>query len=227
MNIVYAMTRNVYGWILPSLRSLFDHNPDAKVYILCEDDELDLPFKVNVINVKDQKFFSPGSVNYRNAFSYINLLKVCYPDILPKCQKVIHLDIDTIVNDSLEEFWKTDVKGKWFAACQEYRGRYKPFGDRYYNMGVALINLQQMRKDEIQQTMVDYLSNVPQPWADQDAWNKYGLEQDKIADLPIRWNENVMTGFTDDPGIVHYCSIRDWFTNKSMSRREYLDKYMN
>ena len=227
MNIVYAMTRNVYDWILPSLRSLFDHNPDAKVYILCEDDALDLPFKVNVINVKDQKFFSSGSVNYRNAFSYINLLKVCYPEILPKCQKVIHLDIDTIVNDSLEEFWKTDVRGKWFAACQEVNGHYKPFGPRYYNMGVALINLQQMRKDDIQKTMVDYLSNVPQPWADQDAWNKYGLEQDKIADLPVRWNENVMTGFTKDPGIVHYCSIWDWYTNKNMQRREYLDKYMN
>ena len=43
MNIVYAMTRNVYEKILPSLRSLAETNPKATVYILCEDDKL--PFK--------------------------------------------------------------------------------------------------------------------------------------------------------------------------------------
>ena len=40
MNIVYAMTHHVYDWILPSLRSLAEHEPDANVYILAEHDEL-------------------------------------------------------------------------------------------------------------------------------------------------------------------------------------------
>lgn len=225
MNVVYALTRNVYGWLLPSLKSLFKHNQDANVTILCEDDELDLPFKVKVINVSDQKYFSPNSVNYRNQFSYINLLKVAYPEILPKTQKVIHLDIDTIITGPLDELWNTDVKGKWFAAVPETYGKYKPFGEKYYNMGVALINLQQMRKDKIVPEMVGYLNTVRQPWADQDAWNKFGIEQDKIAELPLRFNENCMTGYTDDPGIVHYCSIGDWYTNRSMFRREYLEEY--
>ena len=228
MNIVYAMTRNVYPWILPSLRSLAEHNPDAKVFILAEDDALpfDLPIKATIINVSGQTFFHPGSVNFRNQFSYINLLKVCYPEILPKCQKVIHLDIDTIVCDSLEDLWKFNVTGKWFAAAQERRGKYHPFGPDYYNMDVALINLQQMRKDKIQPDLMHYLATVPQPWADQDAWNKFAIEQGKAVELPVRWNENVMTGFTDNPGIVHFCSIGDWWTNKGMSRREYLEKYM-
>ena len=228
MNIVYAMTRNFYHKLLPSIRSLIEHNPDAKVYILAEDDELpiDLPCKATVINVSEQTFFLPGSINYRNQFTYINLLKVCYPEILPKCQKVIHLDIDTIICESLEELWKFNVTGKWFAAANERLGRYHPFGRDYYNMGVALINLQQMRKDKIQPEMVKYLSTVRQPWADQDAWNKYGLEQGKIAELPVRWNENVMTGFTDNPAIVHYCSIGDWYENPRISRREYLDRYL-
>ena len=32
MNIVYSLTHHVYQWILPSLRSLAEHNPEAKVY---------------------------------------------------------------------------------------------------------------------------------------------------------------------------------------------------
>ena len=93
-------------------------------------------------------------------------------------------------------------------------------------MGVAVINLQAMRKDNIIMTMVDYLNSVRQPWADQDAWNKYGIEQDKVVAFPIRYNENVMTGTTDNPAIVHYCSIGDWYENRGIPRREYLNKWM-
>lgn len=226
MNIVYALTRNIYHKLLPSITSLLEHNPKASIYILAEDDSVPgVPDRCKVINVSGQTYFKPGSVNYRNQFTYINLLKVCYGDLLP-VQKVIHLDVDTIICDSLEPLWKTDIKGKWFAAVPEYKGRYKPFGDLYYNMGVALINLAKMRADNIQPLMVDYLNTVRQPWADQDAWNKYGLEQDKALTIDIRWNENCMTGETDSPAIVHYCSIANWFENKAMHRREFLDRYL-
>ena len=226
MNIVTAMTRNVYEWCVPFFKSLAEHEPKARVFILCEDDSfpVELPLKVETINVSDQKFFPKTGVNYNNAFTYINLLKVCYADILP-VNKVIHLDIDTIINDSLEPMWKTDVTGKWVAAVPEYKGRYKPFGNMYYNMGVALINLQQIRKDKIQPAMVEYLNTVRQPYADQDAWNLYGLEQDKFVPLDIRYNESFATGQTDNPAIVHYCGIRDWFTTRAMYRIDYLDRY--
>ncbi len=226
MNIVYALTRNVYHYILPSMKSLAEHNPKARVFILAEDDELpfELPMKAEIINVSDQEYFPKSGVNYYNAFSYINLLKVCYPLLLP-VRKVIHLDADTIVCGSLEELWKTDVNGKWFASCNESKSTYKPFGKLYYNMGISLINLEQMRKDKIIPKMIEYLNTVKQPWADQDAWNKYGLEQDKIVPIDVKYNECFATGYTNDPVIVHYCGIHDWFTKKNMYRVEYLNKY--
>lgn len=226
MNIVYAMTHHVYQWILPSIRSLKDTNPDAQVYILAEDNELpfDLPMKATVINVTNQTYFPKSGVNYNNDFKYINLLKVRYPSILP-VDKVIHLDIDTIICDSLKGLWETDLTGKWFGACREHRAHYRPFGEDYYNMGVAVINLEQMRKDGIEQKMQDYLNDVKQPFADQDAWNKYGLEQNKIVPIDIRWNEAIATGETKHPAIVHYCGIKDWFTRFNMPRVSYLNAY--
>ena len=228
MNVVYAMTRNVYPWIIPSITSLVEHNPDVNIFILAEDvslPRLRLPKPCTVINVREQFWFDQNSVNYNNMFKYINLLKVVYPSILG-VDRVIHLDIDTIICGSLKGLWETDCEGKWFAACPEYVNTwYKPFGDRYYNMGVALINLDQMRKDGVEPKLVRYLATVKQPFADQDAWNKYGIEQDKIADLDLRFNESVVTGCTDDPVIVHYCSIGDWFTNRTMFRHEYIDRY--
>lgn len=227
MNIVYALTRNVYEWLLPSIRSLAEQHPDARVFILCEDDEfpLELPIKAEIINVRDQRWFPESGVNYHNMFTYINLLKVVYPSILP-VDKVIHLDIDTVIVDKLDEFWNTDVTDKWFAAVPEYKGSYKPFGNDYYNMGVALINLRQMFEDNIEPIMVHYLNTISQPWADQDAWNRYGLENDKIIKLPVRFNESDVTGKTDNPAIIHFCSKQDWYSNRSIDRHDYLERYL-
>ena len=224
MNIVYAVTRDYYPKLIPSITSLLEHNPKAVIYVLAEDDSIDIPFDVKVINVSGQTYFPETGVNYKNNFTYINLLKVCYPALL-KANKVIHLDVDTIICDSLEPLWKTDVTDKWVAAVPEYNGTYKPFGSTYYNMGIALLNLQQMRKDNIMDDMVKYLNEVPQPYADQDAWNKYGIAEDKFIEVPVRYNENFATGFTDAPAIVHYCGITKWWGNKAMFRWEYLAKY--
>lgn len=225
MNFVYAFTINYLPKALPSIRSLMEHNPKAKLFIVTEADEVDIPYPHTVINVTDQKWFPRTGVNYHNQFTYINLLKVVYPTLLT-VNKVIHLDCDTIITESLEPLWKTDVKGKWFAACPEYKGRYHPFGEMYYNMGVALINLAQMRKDNIEGSMVNYLNTVKQPYADQDAWNKYAIEQDKAIPIDIRYNECFATGETDNPAIVHYCGYTSWFEARDIPRRSYLDKWL-
>lgn len=226
MNYVYALTPNFIERSIPSMRSVLEHDPKARIYLLTETDQADLPFPVTVINVSDQQFFPVSGVNYGTPYSYINLLKCVYPEILKKINKVIHLDADTIVCDSLEPIWKTDLKGKWFAAVREDRGHYHPFGPAYYNAGVMVINLQQMRTDGIVPKMVEYLNTVRQPYADQDAWNKYAIEQDKAVALPVRYNENFATGETKDPAIVHFCGIKTWWTDARMHRREYLERYM-
>lgn len=227
MNIVYAMTRSVYSWALPSFRSLRATNPGATVYICCEDDEFpyELPFDATIINVSGQKWFPESGPNYQNAYSYINLLKVCYPELLP-CDKVIHLDIDTIICEDLSPMWEIDLKDKWFAAAREDKGRYHPFGDAYFNMGIAVINLEQMRADGAVPLLADYLNAFRQPFADQDAWNKYGIEMGKAKAMPVRFNENFATGYTDNPAIVHYCGIRNWYGNRNIARWEYQEKYL-
>lgn len=227
MNIVYALTKNVYEWVVPSIKSLAEHNPKARVFMLAEDDEFpyELPIDVEMVNVSDQTYFPDIATHRKDDFGgYINHLKIWYSKFLP-VNKVIHLDIDTIICDKLDGLWKTDVSGKWFAAVPESQKWYNPFGDKYYNTGVVLFNLAQLRKDKPQQYMTDYLLNTDQPYADQNAWNKFGYEQDKIAELDLRYNESRVTGMTDNPAIVHYCSIPDWWKNKKMEHREYLDAY--
>jgi lipopolysaccharide biosynthesis glycosyltransferase len=228
MNIVYALTSNFVKKAEPSMRSVLEHNPKAKIYLLTDTDKVEGEIPMTVIDVSGQDFFSPNNCcNLRNNFGgYINLLKVAYSELLPKLNKVIHLDADTIVTESLEPLWKTNIKGKWVAAVPEYKGKYHPFGEMYYNMGVALLNLQQIRADGIVQDMVEYLRTIKTPFVDQDAWNYYGIMHDKFVPLDIRWNENFATGYTDEPAIVHYCGRFDWYDNPKVFRHEYLEKYV-
>ena len=225
VNIVYALTHGYYHKAVPSMKSVIEHDPKAKIYLIAEDDEVEgLPCKVTVINVKDQQYFKPTDVNYNNPFTYINLLKVCYPELL-RCDKVLHLDADAIVTDSLEELWKTDLTGKWFAAVPEYRGHYNPFGGLYFNAGVILLNLKQMRKDNATEELVRYLNAFWQPYADQDAWNKAAIRHNIAVPLPVRYNEAGPTGQTERPAIVHYCGMKRWWEDTGIPRGEYLDKY--
>lgn len=222
INVVYCVTKNYIEKIKPSIKSLREFN-QANIYLVTETDQCDID-GVHVIDIRAQEYFKPNSINYHNFFTYIGLLKVCYQSLL-KCDKVIHLDADTIINDSLLDMWTTDLNGKWYGMVEESKGKYKPFGEKYYNAGVMLINLKQLRKDNIQERMVEYLNTVRQPWCEQDAFNKFGLELGKIVDLPVRFNENMMTGTTDHPAIVHYCAISNWWDNRSMPRAEYLSRY--
>ena len=224
MNVAYCITYDYVDKIKPSIRSLREHNPDVNIYVVTETPYIDIK-GVKVVNVRDQRWFMPETcVNYFNMFTYIGLLKVCYPSILD-CDKVIHMDADTIITDSLEDMWNIDLTDKWYAMCNEQYGKYKIFGDKYYNAGVFVLNLEQMRKDGIQDQMVEYLNTVPQPYCEQDAFNKYAIEQDKIVEMPIRFNENGMVGKTDNPAIIHYCGYVDWWNNPYMDRVEYLNAY--
>ena len=227
MNVIYALTRNLYPHIVPAVRSLIAHNPKANVYILAEDDELPvgLPCKAKVINVSGQKYFAPGSVNWNKQFTYMAMMRATYTDLFPRMKKCIQLDIDTIVNDDLAPLWNTDLTGKWLAACPEHTGHYKPYGPIYYNIGVAVFNLEQIRKDKIVPDIVHFLNTVSVPYLEQDAFNKFGLAQDKIKPIDVRYNECFCCGYTDAPAIVHYAGVGDWFENKNIGRIEYLERY--
>lgn len=227
MTVVYAMTRNLYPHFLPALRSLLEHNSPEKVYILAEDDNLpyDLPDACEVVNVSGQTWFQPDGPNMRSMFTYMAMVRACYAYLFPDLDRVLQLDIDTIVCDDLSPVWETDLTGKWFAACPEYLAHYNPFGnDKYYNIGVCVYNLEQMRRDNIVPALIDVLNNRKMMCVEQDAINLLGVP-DKVTDIPVRYNESFCCGTTDNPAVVHYAGQPNWFANKSMPRAAYMDKY--
>ena len=63
MNVIYSGTRNLYPAMRGAILSLLEHNPDAKVYVLAEDDDLpfEIPSEHEIINVSGQGYFPSSS----------------------------------------------------------------------------------------------------------------------------------------------------------------------
>lgn len=230
MIVCYSASRNLYPYLREAIASLLDHNNPDKIYVIAEDDEIGVPFDVKVINVSDQTYYDPKGPNMSNIFTYMAMMRLLYTDLLPNEDKVIQLDVDTIVCDSLEPLWNIDLRGKWFAACPEYKGHYRPFGnapDRpYYNVGVMVVNIEQMRADGYVPEMVKYLNAIRLYCSEQDVLNLYGVDLHKDKEIPTRYNETQYTGESDNPAVVHYAGFRDWWKcDENLPRREYLQAY--
>jgi len=124
--------------------------------------------------------------------------KIFLPDLLPALlDRVLHLDADLIVDDSLVPLWETPLDQRYVAAVTNvlppfYRHRAREVGlahERdYFNAGVMLMNLRQMRMDGCSQALfrygVDHASELV--LRDQDALN--AVLGRRRAPLHPRWN---------------------------------------
>lgn len=229
-HVVYAGTRNLYEQMVWAAKSLLYHTKVDKVWFLIEDDDFpyELPDIIETMNVKDfmERTFPDGTKNAATHFTKMALVRVCYPELLPDVDKVLQLDIDTVVLDDISPLWDIDLDGKWFAAVWESLSKYDPFGSgHYYNVGVCMLNLEQMREDDAQFQLVRMINTRRMNCVEQDAMNYLGAMRGKAVDMPVRYNENRATGYTDDPAIQHYVGYTDWTTNPNLPRREYLKLY--
>ena len=225
MIVVYCFSRSLYGQIKPSLCSLLTNAKPEKVYLMLEDDRFDafeLPQNVEVVKVRYLDYFRPNCQNMYG-FHYMALMKQTISKYI-KEPKALMLDPDTIILDDLKDLWNTDLEGKWYAAVPEYKGNQHAYGPIYYNAGVVLWNLEQVRQDGFADRVI-HLLNTKKMWlTEQDAMNE--LKEDKAVTLPVRYNESFCCGETVNPAIIHYAGIQDWYTRRNMKRREYLDEWI-
>lgn len=225
---VYSGTRNLYPHMVTAAKSLVANSPVERVWFLIEDEEfpLEVPGIIQTMDVSEQGFFPRTCANIKTSFTYMSLLRVCYSKLFPDTGKILQLDVDTVVVDDIGALWELDMKDAWVAACPEVNSKFKPYGPRYYNIGVAMFNLDQIRKDRVDTQAIQLLNSTELPYIDQDAWNL--IANTNTIDLPARYNECYMVGFTDSPAIVHYAGSGNGWLEPGFSkapRLEYLKRY--
>ena len=109
--------------------------------------------------------------------------------------KVLNIDCDTIVMDSLMPLWNTDMSGKVFGGMLEcMNNRYRrnvgmKDGEFYLNGGIVFLNLDEVRVGNYEKRFTDYITKYGSSLAylDQDVLNSV-VEQEKKVKLPMRYN---------------------------------------
>ena len=226
----YCGTRNLYEAMVWAAKSLVANSSVDLIHLLIEDDEFpyELPDGMfEVINVKEyaEATFPDGTINAKTHFTKMAMVRCCYEKILDDVDLLLQFDPDTVVLDNVDEIWDLPMDGKWFAATTEWLSGYDPYNSGAYNVGVCLFNLKQMREDNAQVQMVELL-NTRKLWCiEQDALDILGTQRGKSVDMPVRFNENRATGYTDNPAVQHFVGYMDWTTNPNLPRREYLKLY--
>lgn len=123
--------------------------------------------------------------------------RIFLPELLPNVDRVLYLDSDTIVADSLAPLWELDVGNNYLGAVTNifqpnHLQRPAELGlsgpEVYFNSGVLLMNLDQMRRDGCTAGLRDYARAHAREleWPDQDALNV--VLGARRLELHPRWN---------------------------------------
>lgn len=138
-----------------TIKSILYHNRDLNIYILNQDimpDWFRKPRKMarmlgsDIIDVKlpEQVVFQQWSK--QDHISAIAYARYFIADYIPE-DKVLYLDSDLIVNDSLEGLFTINLGDKWLAAVRDTEGV-------TFNTGVLLINNAKWKQENIKELLI-------------------------------------------------------------------------
>ena len=123
------------------------------------------------------------------------MLKFTIAEALPKVDRVIYMDSDTLVVKDLAELFNQDLDGYILGAVSDIATMAQPgylatIGYRekdYFNSGMLLLDLNKMRQAKVGQNLNEYvLRNQNLIFIDQDAYNV--VLRKKIKKLPYKYN---------------------------------------
>ena len=268
MDIVISFDEN---YVMPAgvmLTSLFENNKVTNIHIhalLRRKGSFSQPIvdtvkkyggKITCYDMSQFKLPSlPVDLKHQRAnISIETYFRLFLSDILsPDIDKVLWLDCDIVIADSLDELWNEDISDYPVGVIPDYENNNVRMTNRlgynaiygYFNAGVLLINLKYWREQNIMDSFVEYISShfYELYYHDQDVLNHefYALKKE----LPLRfnfqsgflWKEdkrnfsrkyfNQIDDAFNNPCIIHFTEDKPWFKDSTHPMREYWYKYQN
>lgn len=215
----YMGTRNLYKQMMVAAKSLIFNSDVDKVYLLIEDDEFpyELPDIVETRNVSNQPYFDPQGPNYKSQYTYMVMMKCALFKEFPDLDRILSLDVDTIVDKDISDLWNTRMDDFYFAAVKEPAQSTERFV--YTNFGVVLFNLEKLR-DGKGDEMIHILNTQHHRWVEQDTSNL--LCQCYICELAPEYNVNPWTNMSVTPKIKHFAGRNDWDNTELYKKHDLL-----
>ena len=193
--VCYATDDNYIMQVGVSLLSLLENNKEfSEINIFILDDNISAQnkkllkklcqlYKREIIFIdvseKLKKIADIGAKEWFNG-SFSTYARIYIADLIPKeIKKILYLDGDTIIDKSISNLWKIDLKDYALAGVLEAGNTKlkKAIGlkikDNYFNAGVLMIDLENYRKYELKNKIIKHLQTIrtQYPYVDQDLIN--------------------------------------------------------
>lgn len=206
LNVMY-MCDNAFAPLAGiSMTSLFINNPKTliRVYLLgvnisaensCKFQKLADKYynEINIIDATSElkEIEKLGLALYRG--SSLTNLRLYFERLIPfNIERLLYIDCDTIICNSLEQLFNYDIHEKMLGmvldAYADLINVSKPMETAYYNAGVILINCKKWREEKWENRIVKFINEkkVDYSHPDQDIYNI--VCKDEIFRLPIKYN---------------------------------------
>lgn len=204
-------------------------NDKYNIYVLYTN--LDEKHKNNILSLEQPNLritfidVTQKTTKYNDIFS-VNAhftIEVYYrfflPQLFPNFDKVLYLDSDILINADIAPLFNIDIGNNYLGVTHDCGAvdmvnagntKFAKYVDQtlgvnvknYFQSGVMLVNLKQMRKDNITQKLLIALERIKTPLLpDQDILNM--VCRNNIQYIPQKWNYTWHLPFVDDDYLKH------------------------
>jgi len=245
--IFFAVDDNYVPYLAVALRSLIDNaSPDYDYDIhilidkLSDENLMNLSsfegknVKVHFVNVASRLDSLGSVIHLRDYYTKATYYRFFIPELFPQYTKGIYLDCDLLILGDISELYRMDISRLLVAAArEEVMANVPVFGEYaeqvvgvpceyYFNAGMLLMNLEEMRKMHLEDEFVELLEEKAfRVTQDQDYLNV--LCSDRALLVNQSWN---MTAYPDgsciEPKIVHFkINYKPWRYDGVMCEDEF------
>lgn len=246
INIYFSADANYFSKCIIAVVSLLKNhktNEKLSIHILHSDlteKELkiaknlkaDCNFETDFVYVEPELFQRYSKDKDMKYLSVNAFYRFCIPVIAPKnCKKALYLDCDLIVNEDISLLYNQDITGFKAGVVQDLLAGFQVKvldlkSEKYFNSGVILMNLEELRKGNLIDETYEYFSKNKDiiEFHDQDILN--GIWDEKVKFLDEKFNAQSYSFLRmkkrykqagvkriKNPVIIHYTgSLKPWQT---------------
>ena len=228
--IFFAVDDTYIPFLAVSLQSLVDNSSDKNKYEIkvlythvSEENMQKIKkyekenIKIEFVNLSNDLQKVQGKLYTRNYFTSTTYYRLFIPELYPQYDKVLYIDSDVTILTDIAGLYNQEIGDNLVAAIpdgavqtievfQEYVEKVIGVIDynNYFNAGILLMNLKELRKYKFQEKFLYLLEKVKYEVAqDQDYLNR--LCKGRVKLLDDLWNKMPIMGVSDKkPNIIHF-----------------------
>lgn len=208
LNVLFSSDENYAQHLGAAIYSLLEHNANFEaihIFVIDNDISDDSKEKLNCISnqfnnsnlvwIPFVQWKQKLKLNMTWNISISAYARLFLAEMLPQnVDRVLYMDCDMIICDSLMMLWNTDLQGKVLGAVQDDISDSTKAAvellpqDKYFNSGLLLVNLVAWRQQEVGRKCLEFINRHKGRSVHHDQGVLNGVLKDKWFRLPIEYN---------------------------------------